>query len=274
MPTKHKRFKLILEYDGSRYSGWQKQKDTKTIQGSLLRCAGELFGEQVDIQGNGRTDAGVHALEYVAHLEAATDLGPQEIVRRLNDILPQDINILKVERAGSQFHARHDCVGRSYLYQIARRKTVFRRHHAWWVKDPLKVPVMREASALLTGMNDFSSFTDRQAIKKKSPLVMVNNTLLHETDDIILFRIVGSHFLWKMIRRIVGVLVAVGNGSLSVDEVRRFLVEPVNLNRFTAPAHGLFFERAFYNDEELKGFISSEEIPPAPTHQVQAQPLT
>ncbi|HBI15083.1 MAG TPA: tRNA pseudouridine(38-40) synthase TruA [Desulfobulbaceae bacterium] len=262
METLRKRFKLVLEYDGSRYSGWQQQGDARTIQGSLLQAASMLYGEEVDIQGNGRTDRGVHALRFVAHLEARTQDQPNTLCRRLNDLLPQDINILEVQRAGDRFHARHNCIGRSYLYQIARRRSAFCHRYAWQVADPLKVRPMREAAALLPGMHDFTSFTDRQVVKKKSPLVMVSKVQIAETDDLYLFRLVASHFLWKMVRRITGVLVAVGREELTLDEVAGFLAEPANLSVNTAPAQGLFFERAFYNQEELDDFLADDTVRP------------
>lgn len=258
-----KRFKLALEFDGGRYSGWQKQDDAKSIQGSLLKAAAEIFGEQVDVQGSGRTDSGVHGLRFVAHLEAQTELSPKEIGARLNELLPKDIAILECKRAGARFHARHNCIGRSYLYQIAKRKTALGRDYVWQIPEPLHAGFMQEAAAALVGMHDFSSFTDRQAIKKKSPLVLVHKAQVAEAGDLILFRIVGSHFLWKMVRRIVGVLAEVGKGQITVAEVRNFLEEPVVLKEYTAPSQGLFFERAFYDQEELDGFLESEAVQPA-----------
>jgi len=257
-----KRFKLALEFDGGRYSGWQKQDDARSIQGSLLKAAAELFEGEVDIQGSGRTDSGVHGLRFVAHLEAQTEHSPQEIGQRLNELLPKDIAILDCKRAGARFHARHNCIGRSYLYQIARRKTALGRDYVWQIPEPLHAGFMQEAASVLVGMHDFTSFTDRQAIKKKSPLVMVNKAQIVETADLILVRIVGSHFLWKMVRRIVGVLAEVGKGQLTVAEVRHFLEVPTVLKEYTAPSQGLFFEQAFYDQEELDGFLAEEGVHP------------
>ncbi|MFZ5798122.1 MAG: tRNA pseudouridine(38-40) synthase TruA [Desulfobulbus sp.] len=263
MVPQHRRFKLVLEYDGTRYSGWQQQADARTIQGSLLRAAARLYGKEVDIQGNGRTDGGVHALRFVAHLEARTEDQPATVRRKLNELLPMDINVLEAQRAGERFHARHNCIGRSYLYQIARRRSAFCHRYAWKIDDPLKVEAMREAAALLPGMHDFTSFTDRQVVKKKSPLVMINKAEIMETDDLLLIRLVASHFLWKMVRRITGVLVAVGRTELTPREVAGFLTQPGNLSRFTAPAQGLFFEAAFYNQEEMDRFLAADLIRPA-----------
>jgi len=255
-----RRFKLELEFDGSRYRGWQKQDDARTIQGSLLQAARTLYGKNTDVQGNGRTDAGVHALRFVVHIEAQTDDSADEVAMRINSFLPQDINILKAQRAGPRFHARHNCIGRSYLYQIARRRTVFRRHYAWQIDELLKIGPMKEASVMLAGMHDFTSFTDRQVVKKKSPQVMINWAKVAETEELVLFRIVGSHFLWKMVRRIVGVLAEIGRDRISPAEMRHFLEKTVDLSRFTAPSKGLFFERAFYDQEEMDSFLSLNDL--------------
>ncbi|MBI5559496.1 MAG: tRNA pseudouridine(38-40) synthase TruA [Deltaproteobacteria bacterium] len=263
MEIQARRFKLVVEFDGSRYSGWQKQDDARTIQGALLKVASGLYGEPVDVQGNGRTDGGVHGLRFVAHLEANTADSAGEVGRRVNELLPQDINILGAQKAGPRFHARHNCIGRSYLYQIAKRRTAFCNRYVWRIPEPLRAKPMQETATLLAGMHDFTSFTDRQVIKKKSPLVMIHKTQVVETDDLILIRLVGSHFLWKMVRRIVGVLAETGRGNLAPAEVDRFLAEPVNLSHFTAPAQGLFFERAFYNQEELDSFLATDDIRPA-----------
>lgn len=256
------RFLLTVEYDGTRYSGWQIQADAKTVQGSILQSAEELIGASVDVQGNGRTDAGVHAKRFTAHLEApgGLDLDPVKLQSGLNNRLPYDISILSVERVDSRFHARHHCVARSYLYQISKRKTVFCRRFCWWIPEPLDTEAMAGSVSLLVGMNDFSSFTDRQILKSKSPLVLVNKVQLAETEDLVLFRIIGSHFLWKMVRRIVGVLVAVGRGEFSESDVRKFLVEQQDLARYTAPPQGLFFERAFYDKDDLAAVAASDDI--------------
>jgi len=257
-----KRFKLVLQFDGSRYRGWQKQDDARSVQGALLTAARALYGDGVDVQGCGRTDAGVHALSFVAHLEATTAQGPGEVGRRLNEALPRDIVVRECKKAGPRFHARHHCLGRSYLYQVARQRSAFCDRYAWTIPEPLALGPMRDAAALLTGMHDFSSFTDRKALGKKSPLVMVNAALVVDQGHLVLVRIVGSHFLWKMVRRMVGVLVEVGRGTMPASGVERFLAAAEDLSRFTAPAQGLFLERAFYAQEELDAFLGAEEVHP------------
>jgi tRNA pseudouridine38-40 synthase len=241
------RFKLLIEYAGTRYSGWQIQKNARTVQGEIDRAVGEVSGRRdFELYGSGRTDAGVHALGQVAHLDLQARLSPEELVPAINDRLPADINILAAARVPHRFHARHDAVGRSYLYQIARRRTAFAKPYVWWVKDDLDVAGMREAAARFAGMHDFRAFTDANP-DEASTVVQVDGVQLDESGDLLLIRVEGSHFLWKMVRRMIGVLVEVGRGQLGQDAFAALLHAPSRLPpRVTAPAAGLFLERVFY----------------------------
>jgi tRNA pseudouridine38-40 synthase len=254
------RFRLNLEYAGTGYSGWQKQEDARTIQGTLLAAAAEIFADPtLDIQGHGRTDAGVHALNYTAHLDTvASPLSAMEMCHRFNELLPSSIVMLAVAPCGPRFHARHNCVGRSYLYQIALRKTAFHKKYVWWPKDRLDSAAMARAARLFVGMHDFASFAEKQELKK-STKVMVNGVFVYDDGDeeMLRLRVVGSHFLWKMVRRMVGVLVEVGRGALAAEEVAALLSGPSELpGRCTAPPSGLFFEKAFYDQEEFERFLA------------------
>jgi tRNA pseudouridine38-40 synthase len=241
------RFKLVLEYAGTRYSGWQIQKNARTIQGELRRVVSEVTKKSdFEIYGSGRTDAGVHALGQVAHLDVETRMAPEPLRLAVNDLLPADIHVLAIERAAPRFHARHDAVARSYLYQISRRRTAFGKPYVWWIKDELSVTKMRAAARLFRGMNDFRSFTD-QKTEEGSTRVLVQEVTVAESGALVLIRIVGSHFLWKMVRRIVGVLAEVGRGAMEETEVRRLLARKSRAPAaLTAPPSGLFLERVLY----------------------------
>ncbi|MEA2172683.1 MAG: tRNA pseudouridine38-40 synthase [Blastocatellia bacterium] len=249
MPT----WKLVLEYEGTRYSGWQKQPHARTVQGELLKAAEAVLAAKVEIGGSGRTDAGVHALQQVAHLKLKSggkSPTPKELLSSINKLLPHDINILQVEHAHANFHARHDAVSRYYLYQIATRRTAFGKSFVWWVRDRLNVEAMKRACRSLLGRHDFRSFcesTDAQA----STLVHVSTTEVAACGGLILFRIGASHFLWKMVRRIVGALVELGRGNLSQAGMQRLLEEYSNEPAaWTAPPSGLFLERVLYKGEQ------------------------
>ena len=241
------RFKLTIEYSGTRYSGWQIQKNARTVQGEIDRAVREVTGERdLEIYGSGRTDAGVHAMAQVAHLEVHTALPPETLRRRINDALPSDINLLHVEKVRHKFHARHDAVGRSYVYQISRRRTAFAKSFVWWVKEELDIERMRDAAGLFVGHHDFRSFSDDDPAEKSTEVV-VDGLEIYDDGDLILVHIEGSHFIWKMVRRIVGVLVEVGRGAMTAEDAGTLLIERSNLPaRVTAPASGLFLERVYY----------------------------
>jgi tRNA pseudouridine38-40 synthase len=243
------RFKLTIEYAGTRYSGWQIQKNARTVQGEIDRAVGTATGERdFELYGSGRTDAGVHALEQVAHLDVHTTLTAEALRRRINDELPADIHILSIEPVRHRFHARHDAIARSYIYQVSRRRTAFAKPYVWWVRDDLDVARMRALSARFVGLHDFQSFSDDDPTEK-STQVKVDAVELHEEGDLLVFRITGSHFIWKMVRRLVGVVVEVGRGGLEVEEAVRMLQSKSEAPaRLTAPASGLFLERVFYAD--------------------------
>ena len=244
------RFKVTLEYEGTRYSGWQIQKNARTIQGELHRALQAVFASKdFELYGSGRTDAGVHALGQVAHLEARTVLGPEIIRMKANDELPPDINILEVEKAPHAFHARHDAKSRSYLYQVSRRRTALGKRYVWWVKDRLDAGVMRAAARPFAGLKDFRSFTDDDP-EEKSTKVFLDEVRVEEAGDLILFRVSGSHFLWKLVRRIVGVVVEAGRGKLRVEEIPALFTPGIETPaRLTAPPSGLFLEKVCYGDE-------------------------
>jgi tRNA pseudouridine38-40 synthase len=259
------RFKLTIEYAGTRYSGWQIQKNARTIQGELDRAIREATGaREFELYGSGRTDAGVHALRQVAHLEIATTLPAETLRRRVNEALPSDVNLLRVDKVRHRFHARHDAIARSYIYQIARRRTAFAKPFVWWVKEDLDLAAMRRLADRFIGLHDFQSFSDDDPAEKSTE-VLVDSLELHEDGDLIIVHIEGSHFIWRMVRRLVGVLVAVGKGELSEQEAAAFLERKSALPaQLTAPASGLFLERVYYaNDPRDQPVTAASVIPRA-----------
>jgi tRNA pseudouridine38-40 synthase len=246
------RFKLTIEYEGTRYSGWQMQKGGKSIQGEIIDACRELFeNEAVDIYGAGRTDGGVHALKQVAHLDVKTDLQPIRIKYGINDWLPPDISIIDVEVADPQFHARHDAVARSYIYQISRRRTAFGKKFVWWIKDELSADMMKKAAKHFTGLKDFRNFTDPRQ-EQGSTKTEVLHAEIMEFGDLLVFHVIGSHFLWKQVRRMTGVLVEVGRGKLEPEDVASFFKDTTDIPaKLTAPPSGLFLERVYYKKKDI-----------------------
>ena len=243
------RFKLTIEYDGTRYSGWQKQKNARTVQGELERVLAEALRlKEFEFQGAGRTDAGVHAVGQVAHLEAGTTLAPEILRIRVNDLLPADINVLAVEHAAARFHARHHALARTYLYQISRRRTALGKRFVWWVKDELDAGAMSEGARHFVGLKDFRSFTADDPDEKSTKVFLSGFTVV-ESGALVLVRVTGSHFLWKSVRRMVGALAEVGRGKLPPETLKRLLHgDSQELAVYTAPPSGLFLEHIQYED--------------------------
>lgn len=271
------RFKLTIEYAGTRYSGWQIQKNARTVQGEIDRAVRSVTGRRdFELYGAGRTDAGVHALAQVAHLDVSTTLSPELLRRRINDELPSDIHILASTVVTHRFHARYDAASRAYLYQIARRRTAFAKPYVWWVKDTLHVERMRRAASAFVGMRDFRSFAavaadDEPAEpgrREPSTVALVERLEISEDGDLVLVGIQGSHFLWKMVRRIVGVLVEIGRGAMEPDAVARFLAAPSGAPaRLTAPPSGLFLYHVSYEKTRRRvetPFRAITPLPPSP----------
>jgi len=240
------KWKLILEYEGTRYRGWQEQPNARTVQGELRKAAEDFLEERVEIVGSGRTDAGVHALFQTVHLESSRRVSETVLRHAINDRLPPDINVLGAGRVPARFHARHDAVERFYLYQISVRRTAFGKPFVWWIKDRLDVSLMKQAAKHFTGLHDFSAYReiDRNIDEHSSARVNVNSIEIAEAGDLILIRAGASHFLWKMVRRIVGVIAESGRGNISPDRIPE--LRHADVARLTAPPSGLFLEYVRY----------------------------
>jgi tRNA pseudouridine38-40 synthase len=210
-----------------------------------------VFGEGVRLAGAGRTDAGVHALGQVVSIQLPPTFRhePLEKLRDAwNDALPPDIHVLSLHPAPPGFHARHSALLRIYRYRIALRRTAFGKPWVWWVKEPLDLSAMSSAAALFVGRHDFSSFCENPE-GHDSTLVEVSYARIErpEGGELALFRIGASHFLWKMVRRLVGALVEVGAGRLPEPELAALLTtRSSSPPAFTAPASGLFLESVVY----------------------------
>jgi tRNA pseudouridine38-40 synthase len=246
------RYKLTIEYEGTRYSGWQMQKGGRSIQGEILDACRDLTGsDNIVVYGAGRTDGGVHAIEQVAHIDISTDLIPLKIKYGINDRLPPDICILNVESVENEFHARHSAIARSYIYQISRRRTAFGKKFVWWIKDQLDFDLMNKAANYFVGLKDFRSFTDDDQ-EQGSTKVEIKHACMNDFGDILVFHVIGSHFLWKQVRRMTGVIVEAGRGNLSPEEIPSFLKSKSDIPaKLTAPPSGLFLEKVYYKKEDI-----------------------
>jgi len=247
-------YRINVEYEGTRFRGWQEQQNARSIAGELRRAITEAGGDMSELGGAGRTDAGVHALAQTAHLRLRKPVDVEPFRRAVNGALPSDIHVLSMLRAADAFHARHEAVSRVYLYQVSRRRTAHAKPHVWWVKRELDPARMAEGAARLTGRHDFALFCERAA-EQTSTLVVLDKAEVAEAGALILVRLTASHFLWKMVRRVVGMLVRVGAGESSTSDIDTLLAGRLpegaeeGIARWTAPAAGLFLERVIYPGE-------------------------
>ena len=249
MPT----YRLDLEYEGTRYHGWQEQKNARAVAGELRAALEQAGAEVSELAGSGRTDAGVHALRQTAHLRLRRERPAEALRAAANDTLPQDIQILGLWPARPSFHARHDAVSRSYVYQLSRRRTALGKRWVWWIKADLDVARLREAAARIEGRHDFRLLCERPT-EQSSTVVVVERVEVVEQGDLVLIRFVASHFLWKMVRRLVGLLGRIGSGELDASFLTGLLEDPresgsESAARYTAPPSGLFLERVVYPGE-------------------------
>lgn len=247
-----------MEYDGTGFHGWQFQQNARSIAGELSRAIQEAGGQVRELGGSGRTDAGVHALGQVAYLRLAAEVDPDRLLAGIHDALPNGIHVGGFLRAADGFHARHEAVRRSYLYQIQRSRTAFSRRYAWGVGDPLDLAAMTSAARSLIGRHDFRRFCERPKAQP-STIVVVDDVQVVEAGELVLVRVSASHFLWKMVRRLVGCLVQVGAGRLAPQDLAEVVAEPTTSIQLpaksTAPSSGLFLERVEYPGEPALGEV-------------------
>lgn len=238
--------KLILEYDGSNFCGWQYQPKRRTVQSEVQRALKILLKEEVGLHVAGRTDAGVHALNQVANFRTLVAVEPQRLPRKLNGILPRDVVVKQAEFVPEAFHARYDAVSRQYLYVLSRHPVAVGRGYAYFCKFPLAVEAMQAAAQHLLGEHNFRAFC---ASNTEDPhyLSRVEMVQWEDSGEKILVRLRANRFLRSMVRIIIGTLIEVGRGALPADEVAAILANQKRVQAgATAPPHGLFLERVYY----------------------------
>ncbi|MCH9753677.1 MAG: tRNA pseudouridine(38-40) synthase TruA [Alphaproteobacteria bacterium] len=243
------RYKITIEYDGTNYAGWQKQKNAKTIQGEIEKALGTFSQEICIIHGMGRTDSGVHALGQVAHFDLKKEWDTEIISKGLNYYLKEHpIVILNCEKVKESFHARHSAKERFYQYVVLNRFAypAIEKNRVWHVNQKLNISKMRSAAKLLLGTHDFSSFRTTLC-EAKSPIRTLNRLDIKTNGDRILFELSAPSFLHHMVRNIVGTLQMVGIGKFTEkDFLDYFNKKDVSIIKYTAPASGLYFKKVSY----------------------------
>ncbi|MGX4685357.1 tRNA pseudouridine(38-40) synthase TruA [Vagococcus sp. JNUCC 83] len=241
--------KMSIEYDGRRYQGWQRLGDSdKTIQGKIENIIHQMTDERIEIIGSGRTDAGTHARGQVANFKTESTLSLNEMLDFFHQYLPQDIVIKHLEEMPERFHARYNAVGKQYSYYIwnERVPSAFYKNYSMYVPETLNITKIEEACDKLTGTHDFKGFS---ALKKtkKSTTRTISEISIQQEGELIHFTFVGDGFLHKMVRIIMGTLLDIGTGKLSIDDIDTIFETGVRSQAGdTVPAQGLFLDEVFY----------------------------
>ncbi|GAA0705103.1 tRNA pseudouridine(38-40) synthase TruA [Paraclostridium ghonii] len=241
--------KITIEYDGSRYKGFQRLNDSEnTIQGKIESVLSKMADEKIEIIGSGRTDMGVHAHNQVANFKTSSNLSIKKINEYLNKYLPEDIVIKKVEEVEDRFHSRYNVKQKVYLYKINNSKTqdVFLRKYSTHIEKPLDIELMKKASEYLVGEHDFTSFASSKS-KKKSNVREIYSITINKNKDIIDIFVEGNGFLYNMVRIIVGALIDVGLHKKTPEDVKIMLDKKDRSEASdTAPAKGLYLYSVKY----------------------------
>lgn len=243
-----KNFKLVIEYDGGDYCGWQRQPDQSSIQGTLESVLQHMTRESITLHGSGRTDAGVHALGQTAHFKCRTRLGPDDLQKGLNRLLPADIAVRSCQSVPLDFHARFSSRWKRYRYRICNQpvKQAVGRQYAWQIYRPLDIAAMEQGTRYLVGQHDFKSF-ESSGSPRAQTVRKVMDASWQKEEDHLEFDIRADGFLRYMVRNIVGTLVAVGMGKLGANDIPALLgAADRRLAPATAPPHGLFLVHVAY----------------------------
>lgn len=243
------KYKVVLQYIGTRYAGWQIQKHHPSIQGTLKQALKTLSGEETSVVGAGRTDAGVHALGQVAHFRLTQDLPANYLLRALNGLLPWDIRVLRVRHAPDGFHAQKEALRKRYEYRIHNGRILppFLHGYVYHVVPPLDWQAMQQACQWLCGSHDFSGFAaSTTAVKNRNRTLFLSD--LRKKGRLIVYRIEADGFLHHMVRNIVGTLMEIGKGRREPRDVLRILDSRDRRQAGpTAPAHGLYLVKVWYS---------------------------
>ena len=242
-------FKIVIEYDGSRYCGWQRQNHDPTIQEKIEQALGKMTGQKISVIGSGRTDAGVHAYGQAANFKCETKLNAEDFQGGLNSLTPDDIIVAGCKEVGYEFHARYHAKSKVYIYRILNRyhPAAIDRQYAWYIRNELNLEAMRVAISYLIGKHDFKAFQGAGSPRSHTTRWVMAANLYREDEDNIIFEIEAGGFLRFMVRNIVGTLVDVGKGKITPDAFKHILdSEDRSRAGATAPAHGLFLKEVKY----------------------------
>ncbi|MEQ8202710.1 MAG: tRNA pseudouridine(38-40) synthase TruA [Smithellaceae bacterium] len=242
-------FKMVIEYDGTAYCGWQRQKNGVSIQQVLEEKIRLITREEVTVIGSGRTDAGVHALNQVASFRSSTSLPEEILCRGINGLLPPDIVVKKLEEVPVEFHPQYSARGKTYVYKICNRRLrpALGRKYCWFIQHPLDLTAMKQAAGYLIGRYDFSCFCATGSSVKDRTRTVKSVSIIKGDDGLLEITIEAQGFLRYMVRNIVGTLVEIGRGKRKPSEMKEIIdSRDRNIAGITAPACGLYLKEVKY----------------------------
>lgn len=243
-------FKIVIQYDGSRYKGWQRQQGKDklvTVQGKIEDVLSIMTGEAIEVIGCGRTDKGVHAENYVANFHTRSKLDIKYMSNYFYEYLPEDMVVKSIEEVAERFHSRYNVKSKTYLYTLDNNihRNVFNRRYTYEIKDNLNLKLMQDAAKVLVGTHDFKGFTTLKS--EKSTVRTIYNIDIASDKGIIEISLKGDGFLWNMVRIIVGTLLEVGKGQMTSDTVTKILEDKDRaISGPIAPAKGLCLTEVEY----------------------------
>lgn len=241
--------KIIIQYDGTKYAGYQKQKNDLTIQSAVEKALFKLFGQQTDLIGCSRTDAGVHALGYTANFHTETNIPPEKIAFALNPLLPEDISVISSERVSDEFHARFSAVSKTYkyLFYSSRHNNPLLNNRAWHIKKELDYEAMQLAAYKICGIHEYNAFRAQGGYAKTTTRTIFYTKITKELPDLYSIEVCGDGFLYNMVRIIAGTLVYVGEGKIDPMDIP-LIIESKDRKKagITAPPYGLYLYKVEY----------------------------
>lgn len=242
------RYFIDLAYDGTRYHGWQSQKNAISVQDTLNEALGLLLGEAIETVGSGRTDTQVHALQQIAHFDITKRIHPEKIRDKLNSYLPRDISIQRIWEVEPSVHARFDAIRRCYEYKITTIKDPFLIQKAYYFRKKIDLDLMNQAAEILKSTHDFQSFS-RVKTEVNHFICEVSSSVWEKVDEMIIFSVCADRFLRGMVRALVGTMLDIGTGKTTIPEFKQIIQKKDRKAAGRAvPSHGLYLKSVSYPD--------------------------
>lgn len=234
------RYKLTFEYDGTNFNGWQNQPEGRTVQGVIEEALSTFYQKKIEIVGQGRTDAGVHAKGQVAHADLPSVYGIQRIYRAMAGLLPEDVALTDAKKVEADFHARFHAKSRTYQYRVLEKQSPLMRNFSWSLFKPVSFKLLDECAEMILGEHDFINFCIPPDSTEMTTICTIYQSFWKKDDDVLIYQIEGNRFLRHLVRRLMGAMVQVADGTLTFNDFQHLLsAQPTNRKAHAAPPKGL-----------------------------------